>query len=59
VVGSGSYDDRKAKAVANFLRHLRERNASLHTIKAYSRDLSLFAALTPVRADGIRLTTLP
>jgi len=33
-----------AKAVANFLRHLRERNASLHTIKAYSRDLSLFAA---------------
>jgi integrase/recombinase XerC len=33
-----------AKAVANFLRHLRERNASLHTIKAYSRDLSLFSA---------------
>jgi integrase/recombinase XerC len=33
-----------AKAVADFLRHLRERNASLHTIKAYSRDLSLFAA---------------
>jgi integrase/recombinase XerC len=33
-----------AKAVANFLRHLRERNASLHTIKAYSHDLSLFAA---------------
>ena len=31
-------------AVADFLRHLRERNASLHTIKAYRGDLANFAA---------------
>ena len=32
------------RAVGNFIRHLRERNASAHTIKAYSHDLGLFAA---------------
>lgn len=31
-------------AIDDFLRHLRERNASLHTIKAYSGDLDVFAA---------------
>src|SRR5690349_22108936 len=33
-----------AKAVADFLRHLRERNSSPHTIKAYTGDLARFAA---------------
>jgi integrase/recombinase XerC len=32
-----------AKAVADFLRHLRERNASQHTLKAYSGDLANFS----------------
>lgn len=32
------------KAVADFLRHLRESNASPHTIKAYSGDLAAFSA---------------
>jgi integrase/recombinase XerC len=32
------------KAVADFLRHLRERNSSPHTLKAYSGDLATFSA---------------
>jgi integrase/recombinase XerC len=32
------------RAVADFLRHLQERNASLHTVKAYRSDLANFAA---------------
>jgi integrase/recombinase XerC len=32
------------KAVADFLRHLREKNASPHTIKAYTGDLAEFSA---------------
>ncbi len=31
-------------ATDDFLRHLRERNASVHTIKAYAGDLDVFAA---------------
>ena len=38
-----------AKAVADFLRHLEERNSSPHTIKAYNQDLTLFAAYTGSR----------
>jgi integrase/recombinase XerC len=30
------------RSVADFLRHLRERNASVHTIKAYTGDLATF-----------------
>jgi integrase/recombinase XerC len=44
-----SSDTIVAQAVADFLRHLRERNASPHTIKAYSGDLALFAAYAGAR----------
>lgn len=32
------------RATDDFLRHLKERNASVHTIKAYTGDLNIFAA---------------
>ena len=44
------------KAVADFLRHLRERNASPHTIKAYT-GISRTSLPTPALADGSRSTT--
>jgi integrase/recombinase XerC len=37
------------RAVADFLRHLGERNASPHTVKAYSCDLANFAAYVASR----------
>jgi integrase/recombinase XerC len=37
------------KSVADFLRHLRERNASPHTVRAYSGDLGNFAAYIGTR----------
>ncbi|HKT88782.1 MAG TPA: tyrosine recombinase XerC [Candidatus Sulfotelmatobacter sp.] len=38
-----------SRAVTDFLRHLRERNSSPHTIKAYSADLANFAAYAGLR----------
>ncbi|HEX7424067.1 MAG TPA: tyrosine recombinase XerC [Terriglobales bacterium] len=38
------------RATDDFLRHLRERNASAHTIKAYAGDLDSFAAYIGSRA---------
>ncbi|HUM04134.1 MAG TPA: tyrosine recombinase [Terriglobales bacterium] len=37
------------RATDSFLRHLRERNASAHTVKAYAGDLDAFAAHTGSR----------
>jgi integrase/recombinase XerC len=37
------------RAIDDFLRHLRERNASPHTIKAYTGDLDTFAACIGAR----------
>ncbi len=37
------------KATVDFLRHLRERNASAHTIKAYAGDLANFSAFIGAR----------
>jgi integrase/recombinase XerC len=37
------------RAIDDFLRHLRERNASLHTIKAYAGDLDVFAVYIGTR----------
>ena len=36
-------------ATDDFLRHLRERNASPHTVKAYTGDLDVFAAYMGAR----------
>src|SRR5258706_7813088 len=36
-------------ATDSFLRHLRERNASAHTIKAYAGDLDVFATYAGLR----------
>jgi integrase/recombinase XerC len=42
------------KRIENFLRSLREKNASAHTIKAYTRDLAEFAAYVgPAKLDDI------
>jgi integrase/recombinase XerC len=42
-------DTQVGKAVDQFRRSLRQRNASLHTIKAYTRDLEKFAAYIGTR----------
>ena len=42
------------RATDDFLRHLRERNASPHTIRAYTADLDVFAAYIGARISGSR-----
>jgi len=51
---SGTISTIVASAVADFLLHLRERNASAHTIRAYNGDLAEFAAYAGSRGwNGI------
>jgi integrase/recombinase XerC len=46
---SRKLDSVVGRATADFLRHLRERNASPHTIKAYTGDLAEFCAYAGIR----------
>jgi integrase/recombinase XerC len=46
---AGKADTTVSRAVADFLRHLRERNRSAHTIKAYTGDLAEFSAYVGTR----------
>jgi len=46
------------RATDDFLRHLRERNASPHTIKAYTGDLDAFAAHLGPKMGGLNWKTI-
>src|ERR1700687_966085 len=46
------------RATDDFLRHLRERNASAHTIKAYTGDLDVFAAYIGPRMGSCTWKTI-
>jgi len=46
------------RATDDFLRHLRERNASAHTIKAYTGDLDVFAAYIGPRMGSCAWKTI-